>query len=725
MSQFGFFIDTSRCTGCNACVIACKQWRNIPPGPAKPIRVFQWEKGVFPAPDVRVLPLMCFHCKEPRCLSACGNKAIYKEEKYGAVLVDHGKCRGDRKCFDACPYGTPQFLSDAGDEKMLKCDMCIERLDEGAAPLCVLSCSLRALDFGPIDVMREKYGDSGSYIGENAPPCRNACPGGIDVQQYMNLAAEEKNEEAIGVCLESTPFIGVLGRVCTRPCEIDCFLGRFDDSAAIREIKRYLSDHVKERRLPPGIANTKKTGKRVAVVGGGPAGLSCAYQSALKGHHVTVFESEEEMGGMMRYGIPEYRLPRGVLNSEIGVIRDLGVEMINGQMVGDLGELTDYDAVFLATGSGEGIPLRVPGADLGGIETAVEFLHKVNTAGIDRVDEAVVVVGGGSVAVDTARSALRLGAPEVHIVCLESADYKDKEHMPAQEDEVLEAIEEGIIIHDKMGVHSFNGDNGKVTGAVCVSCLCVRDAEGSFSPQYAEAYLDAGYSCACYVGGGALPVIPAGRVYLALGQRSPASAYPAGTPRNASGRVGQARYLQTTDPRIFAGGDILTGTVDIISAVAAGNEAAESIHRYLEGGAIPDDRRVIPSSAKQRVEKKSAACGHRPADLRRSDFCEISLGFSADDFQEQSGRCLHCGTMQPSAVIRRETPKRVIVPWDPREALTLWSKRHPEDGEALPDVISDIEEVLDPDEAPVFCRGKLNLKARTSREKLLNTMDDE
>jgi len=159
MIQYGFFIDQSRCIGCNACVIACKQWHDLPPGPVKFIRVFQWEKGNFPDIDLRVLPIMCFHCEDPVCIKACSNNAIYKEENYGAVLVDTDRCSGDRRCWKACPYGSPQFEGDEPGLKMSKCDMCIDRLDAGKKPICVLSCSMRALEFGPMNELRTKYGD--------------------------------------------------------------------------------------------------------------------------------------------------------------------------------------------------------------------------------------------------------------------------------------------------------------------------------------------------------------------------------------------------------------------------------------------------------------------------------------------------------------------------------------------------------------------------------------
>jgi anaerobic dimethyl sulfoxide reductase subunit B (iron-sulfur subunit) len=159
MTQYGFFIDLSRCIGCNACVIACKQWHNIPPGPVKWLRLYQWEKGSFPNIKLNILPVLCFHCENPVCATACTHGAIYKEEKYGAVLVDSKKCKGDRKCWEACPYGVPQFEGDKFGLPMSMCNMCLDRLEKGLKPICVMSCSMRALEFGPMDELRQKYGN--------------------------------------------------------------------------------------------------------------------------------------------------------------------------------------------------------------------------------------------------------------------------------------------------------------------------------------------------------------------------------------------------------------------------------------------------------------------------------------------------------------------------------------------------------------------------------------
>jgi NADPH-dependent glutamate synthase beta subunit-like oxidoreductase len=389
----------------------------------------------------------------------------------------------------------------------------------------------------------------------------------------------------------------------------------------------------------------------------------------------------------------------------------LGVQFVNGRRIGDLSQLAEYDALFVATGAGEGSSLAVPGSDSTGIRTAVDFLHDVNAGVVEAVRDEVVVIGGGSVALDAARTAVRIGAPLGHIVCLECSDFEDDEPMPGQEREVKEAREEGIVIHDKHGVQSFDVVDGAVSGVNCVQCLSVMDCDGHFAP--------------CYVDGHATLKLSTGLVLVAAGQRPSEVALPIGLPRDVERNVAMRTSCQTREPRIFAGGDLLSGTTDVITAVAIGNETAESIHRYCQGLPVDESRRVIPGSSRPHVEKKSTPSRCRPASDRREDFDEVSLGFNDAECAEQSARCLHCGEMNPSAVIRRLQPKKNILPWDKEEAMRLWAKRHSENGEELPDVFDSVKDVLDPEDLPMYGRGKLMLKAFTSEEKLFFTTDDE
>jgi NADPH-dependent glutamate synthase beta subunit-like oxidoreductase len=449
------------------------------------------------------------------------------------------------------------------------------------------------------------------------------------------------------------------------------------------------------------------------VVGAGPSGLACAYTLAKRGYEVSIYEEKPEAGGMMRYGIPKYRLPVDILDHEVAIVESMGVRINRNSAVNNLEELFEagFKAVYVATGTGEGIKLQVPGEDAQGIGYAIDFLQDINTGKKLDLGQKVVVIGGGSVAMDTARSALRLGVKEVHVVCLEKMDFKSKDRMPAQEEEVREAQDEGVIFHPGHGVKYFDVENGRVRKVVCNDCLSVREIDGRFSPQCVE------------------PTQPyeleADTVLIAIGQKSAITAYPKGLSRNDKGLVKVSGVFQTEDARVFAGGDLLTGPLDIISAIAAGNEAAESIDRFCRGEDVNKDRREIPPSVRPRVEKKSQAADLLPPVERKQCFAEVSCGFCEDTAKDQAERCLHCGSLVPSALIKREQPKKTIIPWNKNEALLLWSKRHPDSGEELPDVIDNIDEILREPDPQIFARSRLVLKPANSAEKLIYTTDDE
>lgn len=714
MAQYGFLIDLSRCIGCHACAISCKQWHDVPPGPVKWMRVYQWEKGVFPKIDLRVLPIPCFHCETPVCAEACPNKAIAKEEKYGAVLVDPEKCTGARKCWQACPYGAPQFAGNEPGLKMSKCTMCIDRLEEGLKPLCVLSCSMRALEFGPLDELMKKYSNLRRL--EDIPrkdyaPCRIACPAGVNAQGYINLVSEEKPKEAIELFRETTPFTGVLGRVCTHPCETDCRRGYFDDAMAICSLKRFVADYELKKGRKKAIPVNRTKEEKVAIIGSGPAGLQCAYDLVRQGYRVTVFEAAPKGGGLMRYGIPEYRLPRKVLDNEISYIAELGVDIRTNTPVKKLEDIFSqgYKAIFLATGAWMSLKLGVNGEDADGVIPALDFLRQVNSGKKVALGKRVVVIGGGSVAIDAARASLRLGAKEVHLICLECRDITSKDRMLAQDREIEEAEEEGVIIHPCLGIQKISTKDGKVTGMETIGCISVREEDGTFVPKFKE---------------GDSPTIGADNVIIAIGQSIDQATLPDEFSQAAVSTLSvDPLTLRTSDKRVFAGGDVVSGPVDAISAVAAGREAAISIDRYLRGVDLKQGRQLPSKSTRARAEIKS----QRPpvVDIKkRKAFDEVELGFDDATAREQADRCLHCGTTVPSVVFKREMPKKQIVPWDFKKALGLWQKRYPTTSAPLPDVFKGMADVLQPS-GQFGGRNKLVLKAKTTEELMMYTTDDE
>jgi DMSO reductase iron-sulfur subunit len=712
MTQYGFFIDLSRCIGCNACVISCKLWHNLEPGPTKWIRVYQWEKGAFPNIELHTLPLMCMHCQNPLCAEACPNKAIHKEEKYGAVILDESKCTGEHKCFEACPYGSPQFASDKSHEKMSKCNMCIDRLDQGLNPICVLSCSMRALEFGPLEELKKKYEKSIRIdsVPSDYAPCRIACPAGVDAEGYIKLIAEGKNQKALELFRETSPFAGVLGRVCVHPCEIECRRGKFDESISICSLKRFIADE----ELKSGRKNAKlikpKHPHKVAVIGSGPAGLSAAFDLVRLGYPVTVFESNPEAGGLMRYGIPAYRLPKNILDNEIDFIKEHGVEIKTGHPVKNPEEVLeqDFKAIFAATGAWSSLKLNLPGEEAKGISYALDFLKKVNSGIKVRIGKRVAVVGGGSVAIDSARAALRLGAKEVHLICLECRDFSSVDRMPAQNKEILEAEAEGVIIHSSQGIKAILSKNAKVTGVETMACLSVREANGSFAPKYDQCTLSS---------------IQADQIILAIGQTVDKTDLAGGLNYSGGTLAVDSLTLETNLKGVFAGGDAVSGAADIISAIAAGKQAAISIDRYLRGVDLKEGRQPWYRSSKVKIGLKGSLREIPKAGFLK-DFSEVDEGLSETKAMEQAASCLKCGIIIPSVVFKPEDLKKQIVPWDADKALRLWQQRHPEKGEVLPPVFENIKDVTDVDES-LYLRNKLVLKPRNSKELMDYTTDDE
>ena len=323
--------------------------------------------------------------------------------------------------------------------------------------------------------------------------------------------------------------------------------------------------------------------------------------------------------------------------------------------------------------------------------------------------------GGGSVSLDSARTALRMGAKAVEIIMLETLDFKSHDRILAQDEEVREAREEGIVFTPSKGIAKLSvAENGLVNRVTCKDCIQVREPDGRFNPKFNE-----DENCVLYA-------TDADIVIAAIGQRSAADAYPQGLPLQVNGRVDAiAPIFKTPVSGVFAGGDLVTGPKDIITATACGNEAAESIHRWLNGLDAAEGRRAIPNSIRPRLEKHSMPPPVISANERTCGFCEVSGGYTREMVQWHSQRCLECGAMLPSALIKREQPKKTLLPWDFAEALKLWQVRQPDNGEELPPVWTDFAAVTTEPPAGIMGRNKLVLKPKNSAEKLFYTTDDE
>ena len=506
--------------------------------------------------------------------------------------------------------------------------MSIELVDRelcNGCGLCVITC--------PLDVVRL---DTAALDRDEHPSCRLACPAEVDMRGYLYLLKNGQVDEALEVLRESLPFPAITGRVCPHPCESECARKEVDEAVNINALERYVADRqLSEKATPvPSIYAAK-----VAVVGSGPAGVACAYFLCKMGYSVTVFEAMPVLGGMLRLGIPEYRLPRDVLDAQLGYIGDLGVEFKTGVAVGKDLALEkiqkEYSAVFYAVGSRLSRRLDLEGADLGGVLWGLDFLSSVNLGEQTKVNGAVVVIGGGNVAVDVALTALRSGATSVDLVCLESA-----EAMPAFEEEVAQALAEGVGIHDGWGPRRIVGTGGKATGGRAtgvelIACSSVYDRRGRFAPSYDECETR---------------TIKADTVILAIGQAVDVDSLPRGLKTTNGGTVQvDPLTLETSLPGVFAGGDAVSGPASVVQAVGAGKRAAVSIHRYLKGedlraGRYLAPRRVTkaPGEGMETIARNPVPM--RPVSERAGDFKEIKLGFDEDTAGQEAERCMTCGS---------------------------------------------------------------------------------
>jgi heterodisulfide reductase subunit A len=581
-----------------------------------------------------------------------GNFRVKVKRKPRYVDVD--KCSGCGECTSVCPISVPHEF-----DQRLSQRKAIYRLFPQAVP------GAFAID------------------KKGTPPCRAACPAGVNVQGYVALIGAGKYAEALELIRRELPFPGICGRVCPHPCEVACTRAKAEGAVAIAALKRFVADWELEHRQAeisdiPVRPAARASAERVAVVGAGPAGLTAAYQLAKKGYGVTVFEALPVAGGMMTVGIPEYRLPRDVLEYEIDWIRKLGVDIVTNTALGRNFTLQDlfrqgYRAVFLGIGAHKGQKLRVPGEDLPGVYDGISFLREVNLgrwpgkdgrAGDARLGN-VVVIGGGNTAVDAARSALRLGAESVTIVYRRS-----RAEMPVNPWEIEEAEKEGVQIKflaaptHIMTKPQGNGSDIRVAAIECIRMeLGEPDQSGRRRP---------------------IPIpgsefsLATDTVIAAIGQLPETDAL-AGVNLTRWGtiQVDEQTY-ETSCPGVFAGGDAISGPTTVIEAVAAGNRAAESIDRYLKGQDLREGRSFeIPKEhIVQREVGEELAYAARfemptlPLEERRS-FDEVELGFDEASARQEAERCLNCAACSECLECVKACGPGAIDHWMPEEYLDL------------------------------------------------------
>ena len=471
-------------------------------------------------------------------------------------------------------------------------------------------------------------------------PCKTACPAHIAVQGYLKKAAEGKYTEALELIKRENPFPAVCGRVCNRRCEDACTRGTIDQPIAIDAVKKFIAeqDLNAETRFVPEVnicSNVQEQWEeKIAIIGGGPAGLSCAYYLATMGYKPTVFEKSEEPGGMLRYGIPSYKLDKDVIKAEIDIMREIGVEIRTGVEVGkdiSIEQLREqgYKGFYVAIGCQGGKLPGISGETLPGTITAIDFLHDANCGKV-KVSGNVVVVGGGNVAIDAARVAKRSGAASVTMLSLETEDI-----MPASLEERKEAREDGVVINPGWGPKEVLGD-GKVSGIVFKKCTSVYDTEHRFNPQYDE---------------NELITLDADLVIFAIGQTVILKDLLKNTKveffRGVYPIADKLTY-QTAEEDIFVGGDVFTGPKFAIDAIAAGKEAAESLHRFVQHGhmTIGRNRRDFIELDKDDILVESYDNGSRQVEGHKANenpFSEYMVTLTEEQVRKETARCLSCG----------------------------------------------------------------------------------
>lgn len=538
-------------------------------------------------------------------------------------------------------------------EKCVACGQCVEHCPVNALQLGQKLCSTEEIvedittDITPRDYDWDSSHWNPDYrtnkklvVDSGTAPCKTKCPAHIGVQGYIQLAASGRYLEALELIRKENPLPAVCGRICNKRCEEACTRGNVDSPVAIDEIKRFIAEkelEKKNRILPK--KRHDYSHKKVAIIGSGPAGLSCAYYLALDGYTITVFEKEKELGGMLRLGIPNFRLEKDILDAEIEFIREMGVEFRTGIEIGkdiSIEELRKqgYDAFYLAIGANGGRNLGINGEETKEVMSGIDFLREINRGNGTTFSGNIVVIGGGNVAIDVSRAAIRSGASSVKQICLET-----REEMPASAEEIEEALEEKVEIINSYGVHRLILNDGKLKKVELKRCINVFDAKGKFHPSYDEKdiiSLDVDYLLVS-VGqsiewGGLLENLD-----IEL---------------NANGTVKADGFTyQTKEKDIFVGGDVYTGPRFAIDAIAAGKEAAISIHRYVHPGqslVYGRERKDYHEFNKQSLVLDGFDRAKRQKPQQRKDvsihsFKDARGVFTEEEMLKEASRCLGCG----------------------------------------------------------------------------------
>ena len=601
--------------------------------------------------------------------------AIFKKAEDNGFVHQITNIDGEQKIFGICNcnvnvcnalrtsqlFNTPNmsrsaYVARVETDQCVACGRCVEYCPAGAVKLGQKLCTKD----GPVEYPRQELPDAVKwgpdkwavdYRDKNrvncydtgTAPCKTACPAHIAVQGYLKLAAQGKYREALQLIKRENPFPAVCGRICNRRCEDACTRGTVDQAVAIDEVKRFIAqqDLDAATRFVPEKVIPKVDGEfdqQIAIIGGGPAGLSCAYYLAEKGYRPTVFEKERRLGGMLENGLPSFRLEKDVVQAEIDVLREMGVQFRCGVEVGKdvtIAQLREqgYQGFYVAVGLQSGGRLNIPGDDAQGVTAGIDFMRRVNGGQETKLKGRVVVIGGGNIAADVARTAVRCGAESVDLYCLESYD-----DMPMGPEDRGECERDGITIHAGWGQTEIVTENGHAAGIRLRKCLRVKNDQGRFAPEF-----DDNDTCQAQCAA----------VLYCIGQKVDWRQLLTGTAvtfnPNGTAQVDPVTY-QTAEPDIFAGGDAVTGQKFAIDAIAAGKEGAISLHRFVQKATL-----TIGRNRRQFVEldKENALIpvgfdntprqqiGYNEA-LRRT-FRDERIAFTAQQVQKETARCLSCG----------------------------------------------------------------------------------